>query len=79
MLCITACGTTPKVVTKTKVKPVIPPQQWIEKIEHPKLQGKTNEDLWKYAEEQNKVLDLYNIRLKKLRQWRKENKEDFQE
>ncbi len=44
-------------------------------IQHPKMKGNTNKDLWRYAEEQNSVLELYEIRLKKLREWRKEHKE----
>jgi len=67
-----------RTVEITEIKPILPPKQWIEEIQHPQLMGKKNEHLWLYALEQEIVLDLYRIRLEKLRQWRNENKKNKQ-
>jgi hypothetical protein len=77
MLFLIACGTkAPMVVTKTKRMPVLPPKEWMKPIKEPKIQGDQNRDLWILLEQQDKTIDKFQIRLKKLRQWREENARD---
>lgn len=75
--CLSGCGTSiPRTVTKTKIKPLLPPEKWLQPISHPKWTGTKNRDLLILLEKQKATLDLYQIRLRKLRQWRKEHQDE---
>ena len=71
-LCSTGCGKAQRTVIKARVEPILPPRQWVEPIEHPRLSGPYNRDLAILLKRQKKILEKYEVRLNKIRSWRED-------
>lgn len=71
-LSLTACSSSPEVVTQTETQRVTPPAELMEPIPVPILAGKTNGALLSWALTMREALRSANAEREELREWSEE-------
>lgn len=70
LLFLSACNTTPEVLTEVRVERIYPPAVLLESHPTPVILGQTNADLLNWALELHNALERCEIDKSSLRQWR---------
>ena len=75
-LFLSACAGTPEVVTRTEVRPVIPPAALMAPCPRPDMEGQTNAALLDWALALDEALEHCNADKRALRRWADEHQEE---